>query len=106
MQDEMESSAWVQLSEKTRRGHSAVLGQRFLRSESSRVTACRLGWYIGLLGSLEAIGQGTRIRKDSILWCEVFKSWCEHNGIRPRYRANGNHGCIAITERLIGTMKD
>ena len=44
--------------------------------------------------------------KDSIFWCEGFKSWCRRKGIRPRFGAAGKHGSIAVVERFIRTMKD
>ena len=44
--------------------------------------------------------------KDSIFWCEGFKSWCRRKGIRPRFGAAGRHGSIAVVERFIRTMKD
>jgi putative transposase len=44
--------------------------------------------------------------KDSIFWCDGFKRWCQRSGIRPRFGAAGQHGSIAIVERLIRTMKD
>ena len=39
------------------------------------------------------------------LWCDGFKSWCQRNGIRPRYGAIGKHGSIAVIEPAILTMK-
>jgi len=44
--------------------------------------------------------------KDSIFWCEDFKRWCRHKGIRPRYGAVGQHGSIAVVERFIRAIKD
>jgi len=44
--------------------------------------------------------------KDSAFWCEDFKNWCRRKGIRPRFVAVGQHGSIAVVERLIRTMKD
>ena len=44
--------------------------------------------------------------KDSIFWCAAFKRWCRRKGIRPRFGAVGEHGSIAVVERLIRTMKD
>lgn len=44
--------------------------------------------------------------KDSIFWCDGFKSWCRRKGIRPRFGAAGKHGSIAVVERFIRTMKD
>ncbi len=44
--------------------------------------------------------------KDSIFWCEDFKTWCRPKGIRPRYGAVGQHGSIAVVERFIKTVKD
>jgi len=44
--------------------------------------------------------------KDKVFWCRDFKRWCRGRGIRPRYGAVGQHGSIAVVERLIRTMKD
>ena len=44
--------------------------------------------------------------KDSIFWCEGFKSWCRRKGTRPRFGAAGQHGSIAVVERFIRTLKD
>ncbi|MGA2498792.1 MAG: hypothetical protein ABSH20_13700 [Tepidisphaeraceae bacterium] len=38
-------------------------------------------------------------------WCDGFKEWCRDNGINPRFGAIGRHGSIAITERMILTLK-
>jgi transposase InsO family protein len=43
--------------------------------------------------------------KGSQFWCDGFKEWCRDNGIKPRFGAIGQHGSIAITERLILTLK-
>jgi transposase InsO family protein len=43
--------------------------------------------------------------KGSQFWCEAFKAWCKHKGIRPRFGAIGHHGSIAVIERLILTIK-
>jgi transposase InsO family protein len=37
--------------------------------------------------------------------CENFKPWCRRKGIRPRFGAIGEHGSIAVIERLILTLK-
>ena len=37
--------------------------------------------------------------------CEKFKPWCRKKGIRPRFGAIGQHGSIAVIERLILTLK-
>ena len=39
-------------------------------------------------------------------WNDGFKRWCKRKGIRPRFGAVGQHGSIAIVERLIRTVKD
>jgi transposase InsO family protein len=44
--------------------------------------------------------------KDTVFWCAGFKQWCRRKGIRPRYGAVGQHGSIAVVERLIRTLKD
>jgi len=38
-------------------------------------------------------------------WCDGFKEWCRRKGIKPRFGAIGRHGSIAVTERLILTLK-
>ena len=40
------------------------------------------------------------------LWCDVFKDWCDHQGITPRFGAVGQHGSIALIERFILTLKN
>ena len=37
--------------------------------------------------------------------CKKFKPWCRRKGIRPRFGAIGEHGSIAVIERLILTLK-
>ena len=37
--------------------------------------------------------------------CDEFKSWCRRKDIRPRFGAIGEHGSIAVIERLILTLK-
>ena len=37
--------------------------------------------------------------------CDGFKSWCKGRNIRPRYRAIGKHGSLAVIERFILAMK-
>lgn len=45
--------------------------------------------------------------RDSIFDCDAFRRWVERNGIKPpRYGAVGQHGSIAVVERLIRTLKD
>ncbi len=39
-------------------------------------------------------------------WCSVFKDWCDHQGITPRFGAVGQHGSIALVERFILTLKN
>jgi transposase InsO family protein len=43
--------------------------------------------------------------KGSQFWCEGFKAWCKRRGIQPRFGAVGQHGSIAVIERLILTVK-
>jgi transposase InsO family protein len=38
-------------------------------------------------------------------WNQGFKGWCRRKGIRPRFGAVGEHGSIAVVERLILTLK-
>ena len=37
--------------------------------------------------------------------CKNFEPWCQRKGIRPRFGAIGEHGSIAVIERLILTLK-
>jgi transposase InsO family protein len=37
--------------------------------------------------------------------CKEFKPWCRRKGIRPRFGAIGEHGSIAVIERLSLTLK-
>lgn len=39
-------------------------------------------------------------------WCPGFKTWCKSRGIRPRFGAVGQHGSIAVVERLVKSLKD
>ena len=38
--------------------------------------------------------------------CNGFRRWCRRHGIRPRFGAVGQHGSIAVVERLILTLKE
>ena len=44
--------------------------------------------------------------KGQQFWCSVFKVWCDHQGITPRFGAVGQHGSIALVERFILTLKN
>ncbi|UCE60064.1 MAG: DDE-type integrase/transposase/recombinase [Phycisphaerales bacterium] len=44
--------------------------------------------------------------EDGVFWCAGLKRWCRRKGIRPRNGAVGQHGSIAVVERLIRTTKD
>lgn len=44
--------------------------------------------------------------KGGQFWWDGFRSWCDRKGIRPRFGAVGQHGSIAIVERLILTVKN
>jgi hypothetical protein len=37
--------------------------------------------------------------------CDEFEPWCQRKDIRPRFGAIGEHGSIAVIERLILTLK-
>ena len=39
--------------------------------------------------------------KGQQFWCDVFKAWCDLQGITPRFGAVGQHGSIALVERFI-----
>ncbi len=43
--------------------------------------------------------------KGKEFFCKPFKEWCRRKGIRPRYGAVGEHGSIAIIERIIRSLK-
>ena len=38
-------------------------------------------------------------------WNDGFKAWCRRKDIKPRFGAIGQHGSIAVIERLILTLK-
>jgi len=38
-------------------------------------------------------------------WCDGFRDWCDRRNIKPRFGAVGQHGSIAVIERLIRTLK-
>ena len=38
--------------------------------------------------------------------CKGYKSWCKRKGIKPRFGAVGEHGSIAVLERLMRTFKE
>ena len=38
-------------------------------------------------------------------WNRGYKDWCRRKGIKPRFGAIGQHGSIAVVERLILTVK-
>ena len=44
--------------------------------------------------------------KGQQFWCGVFKEWCDHYGITPRFGTVGQHGSIALIERLILSLKN
>ena len=44
--------------------------------------------------------------KGQQFWCGVFKDWCDHQGITPRFGAVGQHGSIALVERFILSLKN
>jgi putative transposase len=44
--------------------------------------------------------------KGQQFWCGVFKDWCDHQGITPRFGAVGQHGSIALIERFILSLKN
>ncbi len=44
--------------------------------------------------------------KGQQFWCDLFKDWCDHHGITPRFGAVGQHGSIALIERFILTLKN
>jgi transposase InsO family protein len=39
-------------------------------------------------------------------WCDLFKDWCDRQGITPRFGAVGQHGSISLVERFILTLKN
>jgi transposase InsO family protein len=38
-------------------------------------------------------------------WCRGFKTWCKRRNIKPRFGAVGQHGSLAVIERLILSVK-
>ena len=38
-------------------------------------------------------------------WCHEFKAWCKRRDVRPRFGALGQHGSVAVVERMILTIK-
>jgi hypothetical protein len=45
--------------------------------------------------------------KGSQFWpCAGYKAWCRRRGIKPRFGAIGQHGSVAVIERLIRTLKE
>ena len=44
--------------------------------------------------------------KGQQFWCSVFKDWCDHHRITPRFGAVGQHGSIALIERFILSLKN
>jgi transposase InsO family protein len=44
--------------------------------------------------------------KGQQFWCDLFKDWCERQGIAPRFGAVGQHGSIALIERFMLTLKN
>jgi len=43
--------------------------------------------------------------KGTQFWCSPFKRWCRRRKIKPRFGALGQHGSLAVVERLIRTLK-
>ena len=43
--------------------------------------------------------------KGQQFWCDMFKDWCDRQGITPRFGAVGQHGSIALVERFILSLK-
>jgi transposase InsO family protein len=56
--------------------------------------------------SAKATPQHLVYDKGPQFWNGGFKAWCRCRGIRPRFGAIGQHGSIAVIERLIRTMKE
>ncbi len=44
--------------------------------------------------------------KGQQFWCDMFKDWCDRQGITPRFGAVGQHGSIALIERFILSLKN
>jgi putative transposase len=45
------------------------------------------------------------VDKGPQFWCKGFRDWCRTKEIKPRFGAVGQHGSIAVIERLILTLK-
>ncbi|MCP4375860.1 MAG: transposase family protein, partial [bacterium] len=60
-----------------------------------------------LAGAIEASATPKYIicDKGKQFWCDMFKDWCDRHGITPRFGAVGQHGSIAVVERLILSLK-
>ena len=44
--------------------------------------------------------------KGQQFWCSVFKDWCDHHGITPRFGAVGQHRSIALIEGFLLSFKN
>jgi len=78
---------------------------------------CRAGLHLGvttigrILKEQPATGDGKTISENNSdkgcqFWCADYKKWCKRKKIRPRFGAIGQHGSIAVIERLIRTFKE
>ena len=80
-----------------------IMGIRLFRRQP---TSADVRAFLGRsIGDAHATPKHLISDKGSQFWCDGFKEWCRDNGIKPRFGAMGQHGSIAITERLILTLK-
>jgi len=76
----------------------------FADKPDCRAVCAMLGWTVRQAGGPPRYLVCDR---DSIFDCDAFRRWVKRKGIQPpRYGAVGQHGSIAVVERLILTIKD
>jgi len=80
-----------------------VMGVTLFRKEPTSVaTRAFLGRVIHAAG---ATPRHLVSDKGPQFWCDEYPEWCDRRDIKPRFGAVGQHGSIAIIERLIRTLK-
>ena len=83
----------------SRRIMGITLFQREPTSEAVRAFLGRVIYTVGAKPRHLVCDQGPQFS------CDEFEPWCRRKGIRPRFGAIGEHGSIAVIERLILTLK-
>ena len=80
----------------------SVVGFEVFRSQPSADEMCaaldRIVANAGRAPKYTVTDKGTQFR-------HAFRAWCDKHGIKPRFGAVGKHGSIAVTERVILSMK-